>query len=87
MASIFVLLSEKPNPQLGLQVLSVFTGDHYPINDTQWLISGNMLSKDVLEKLGASKGEYGLVAVFKVENYFGWHNKNMWEWLALKDKA
>ena len=49
----------------------------------QFVASGTgMTASQVAEKLGAN-GEIGQFVVFTVAGYWGFHRKDLWEWLAV----
>ena len=82
--AVFLIVSEKTNPTLGTRIAEVYPDDLYKVGEDQWLVASDKPSKDVAESLKIHEGEFGRVVVFKVDSYYGWHSKSLWEWLALK---
>jgi hypothetical protein len=84
--AIYVVLSEANNTPLRDKIAAAYpNGGSYRINDQQWLLVSEQDAKDVGDGLGLSEGELGGVAIFRVgAPYWGWHEKALWEWVALK---
>jgi hypothetical protein len=56
---------------------------HYILAPGQWVIAETgVTAQQVAEKIGIT-GEAGKFVVFSVAGQFGWHNKDLWEWLTI----
>ena len=84
--AIFVALASQPNATLGQKVATAFPGEHYAVNDQQWLIWADKPVVEVGADLDVSTGNQGHVAIFRIASpYWGWHDKALWEWISLKE--
>ena len=83
--AVFVVISTLPNPTLKAKIQEAYPNDHYVLNDRTWLVSGDYISSQVSNNLRISDGDMGQSAVFTIDGYYGWHEKQMWEWLSLKE--
>lgn len=84
--AVFVVLPQEKSPDLEQRIRQAFAdGDHYKVNDFQYLVSAEMTAKQVTEKIGILDDQnIPATAVFSVVNYFGRHASDLWEWLKLK---
>ena len=54
----------------------------YRLGKGQWIVSADDSAKGVCQSLGITPGQhYGGTLVLLVEDYFGLHDKKLWEWL------
>ncbi|XHF49444.1 MAG: hypothetical protein PIK35_12365 [Enterobacter roggenkampii] len=61
--------------------------DRHKVDANFWFITppNNLVTpKEVSDFLGVSNGEAGLVVIFLVSSYYGYHNRNVWAWLDAK---
>ena len=79
-------MSEVANEKLGITIGQVYPGSFYKITVDQWVIVADKLTKEIADSLNITGGGQGRAVVFKIETYFGWHDKALWEWLDLKTK-
>jgi hypothetical protein len=84
--AIFVVVSQNQNQKLSEAITQAYPDNFFTLAPDQWIISTDALTKEVADKLNITGGDQGRVAVFKIETYYGWHDKNVWEWLELKNK-
>ena len=84
--AIFAVISDQPNPAINDKIIASYAeNDRYKLNDNVWLIVADKLAETIGQELGIAGGASGWVVVFGISPaYFGWHNKNLWEWLSLK---
>lgn len=88
--AVFVVLAEHPNKQLGQKVIEAFPNDHYVLDDRSWLVSANVISRKVSDLLEITSdedilaGKMGRAIVFAIDGYYGFHDKDIWEWINLK---
>ena len=81
----FIICSTPDSPETEQKVLEAFGNDDsaYVIREnSQWLVAAEMTTQQVHEKIELESKVK--VVVFLTTNYFGHHNKDMWEWLALE---
>ena len=82
----FIICSEEDSPETEEKVLGAF-GDidnAYVIRkNSQWLVATDMTTQQVYAKI-AIDGEHKIrIVIFSILNHWGYHKKDMWEWLAL----
>jgi hypothetical protein len=84
--TIFLLCAPADRPDLESAITQAFQAtDVYKLAAGQWLIANNELTtQGIVEKIGAQQGALGNVAAFAIANYWGYHGKNLWEWLRIK---
>lgn len=80
----FLILADEPHKGLGNVIASRFPHNHRLISNGQWAVVADMTAQSLCEHLGASEGQYGKVLVSLLTSYYGWHDKDLWDWLALK---
>ena len=83
----FAIIAPAENPDLKTAVEENFPGNFFEFSPGQFVVvASDVTSQQVAEKLGA-KGEVGRLVVFTSAGQFGWHRKDLWEWLAVKANA
>lgn len=56
---------------------------HYIIGPGQWVVAETgVTAQQVAERIGIS-GASGKFVVFSTAGFFGYHDKNLWEWLTI----
>ena len=83
--SIYLVLSSADKPDLGSHIAAVFPDESRQISPSQWLVSANTTAQGVGKLLGVDEGKYGRVMISLVTAYWGWHDKDLWSWIALKE--
>jgi hypothetical protein len=68
-----------------------FPGENYKIDAGQIIISADgMTTLQVAQKIGvrgaSNQAGFDGIVIFAISNYWGHHNKDMWEWLAARSK-
>lgn len=82
--SVFVVLSKTPNRTLEQRIASIFSGEHHRLAETQWLVRAPLTTKQLCEKLNITNSpEMHSVVVFSINNYYGKHSPEVWEWLKV----
>ena len=51
--------------------------------NSQWLVAADTTTKQVYEKIKFAGDNKPSVVIFLMANYWGNHQKDMWEWLEL----
>ena len=83
--AIFAVMSPGTNPALGIAVARHFSENFYVVAQGQYLVAAqNLTTKEITERLGATSGELGQVIVLASSSYYGWHTKDVWEWIQVK---
>lgn len=83
--NLHVVLTEQAQPELGSRIAREFPDDFYEIAPNQWVIHVEMTDRALCEKLDASEGKFGRIMVSTFVSYYGWHGKDFWNWLSLKE--
>lgn len=84
--SVFFVATTEEGTGIDREIEKQFPDDFRKITNTQWLVSDQATTKEVCDKIGASSGEFGQIIVLRVDAYYGWHNRDLWDWLAIKKK-
>ena len=83
--TVFVVLGTAPTTPLEQAIQTAFPGNSKKIGTGQWLVSATgMTTQEITEKLGAEAGDKGKVFVASVQNFWGWHQSDIWEWIQAK---
>jgi hypothetical protein len=86
--AIFAVIAPGDAPELKAAITEHFPDRFYEIAPGQFFISVRKLTTaQVSDKLGLPKGQLGRGMVLHITNWNGWHSKNVWEWLAVQNKA
>lgn len=86
---LFALISPADNPALEKAVGDKFKDRFFKVAPGQFIVSpDNATTQEVAEELGipSNKSNLGSVMVLAIANYTGWHNRNLWEWMAAQSK-
>lgn len=79
----FAVLGTAENELLRGAIERHFRDAHFHIAEHQWVVADTGATAErVAEKIGAD-GRSGEFVVFSVAGYFGYHRKDLWEWLTL----
>jgi hypothetical protein len=88
--TIFAVITPPDNQKLAALEAAVnekFSGRVYKIATGQFAVSAdNITTQQVGERLGVGTGDLGFVLILPISNYYGWHSRNLWEWLAAESK-
>jgi len=84
--TIYAVLTSGDDAKLAAAAEEHFPGKVYKIASGQFLISTPLATAKVSDTLQAPSGVLGRILVLRVENYTGWHSKDMWEWIAEQSK-
>lgn len=82
----FIICASPDSHALQEEIAGKFgTDDNFYIvrEDSQWLVAADMTTRQVFEKIEMDGDNKPNVVVFLTGNYWGHHNKDMWEWLEL----
>lgn len=85
---VFAIIASGDGPGLGLIIKSkVQQQDYHQVDDDTWLVSApqNIVTpKELSDFLGISSGAAGRVMILHVTTYFGFHKRDVWDWLSIK---
>ena len=84
--NIFAIIPTSENSNLPEQIKRVFASNHYELPHGEWLVAFGGTTREASDLLGISDGQYGSAVIFLVMNYWGFADKNIWEWIAVKEK-
>jgi hypothetical protein len=88
--TIFTILMPQPQPALAEEIKRVYPNDHYPLNETQWLVSSKQTVTEVSNAIGVSASDpskhvpKGLAVIFATSSYFGRAPTQVWDWIKVK---
>lgn len=82
---ISVVLSISESTELAARIERSFPGNYYTVSPTQWLIAANMTPKGIGDTLAINTGDCGKVMIAAITGRWGWHNKDLWDWIGLKE--
>jgi hypothetical protein len=85
--AVFLITSEKENSELGKVIAQKFPDSHLKVSGSVWFVVAEKLTRELAEELGILGGGQGRAIVVMVENWSGWQNKSIWEWLKLKARS
>ncbi len=81
----FAIMSVTENPALNMAVEREFPGASLKLAPNTWLVAARGLTtREVSEKVGVMPEGISGVVVVKIEGYFGFAPRNIWEWLKVK---
>jgi hypothetical protein len=86
--TVFLVLSDGPNPALEQKILETYPDAHFQLSDRQWAVAADKkTSAEVRDELGMRDGSLGRAVVFRTAGASGWFKKSLWEWLAVKEET
>lgn len=85
--ALYVILEPVEWQPLEAAIAEHFKDNFFKVAPLQFIISTSNSTSEVNEILGLKEGKIGGRAmIVRVENYAGWHSKDLWEWMAAKVK-
>lgn len=66
-------------------IRAAYPDDSRQIAPNQWVIAADITDRALCERLGAAEGQFGRIMVATFSTYYGWHDKELWNWLSLKE--
>lgn len=82
--TIFAIIAPAPSLALEEAMKKVFPEAFLEFAPGQFVASApNLTSQQVGEKLGPN-GQVGQFVIFAVAGHWGFHRKDLWEWLAVR---
>jgi anion-transporting ArsA/GET3 family ATPase len=83
--NLHLVVTTDAKPELGSRIKTLFGDDGREIASNQWVVAADMTDQALSQKLGASEGQFGRIMVATFTTYYGWHDKDLWGWLSLKE--
>ena len=82
---VFAVFGMTDSAKIIRQAQEKYPNDHKPIDANSFLVAARgMTSQEVAESIGLDK-ERGIVVA--VTAYYGFHNRDIWEWMGIKERA
>ena len=82
---VFAVIAPAPEDRLDAAVKASFPDNYFVIAPGQYLVADSRATTaEIAERVGASGGGVGKIFITPVPNYAGWHDKDMWEWIAAR---
>lgn len=82
--SVYLIAATQDKPELAAAIARVFPNDYMTLSGSQWAVSANVTANAIGASLDANEGRYGRFIIVPLSNYWGWHDKELWNWIALK---
>ncbi|MGQ3662024.1 hypothetical protein [Citrobacter braakii] len=86
--AVFAIIASTDGPGLGLLVKQHFQPqDFTQVDGNVWLVDApkNIVTpKELSDFLGISSGSIGQVMIMHVTSYYGFHKRDIWDWLNIK---
>lgn len=87
MASFIIVAKAAP---AGIrESLSRSFGEYREVSPAAWLVKSSLLDTQQISQVLFPRDEKGNAAVahivFRLDAFWGWHDKGIWEWLSKKD--
>jgi hypothetical protein len=84
--TIFAIIAPKASKELKAAIEREFPSSHFEIAPGQFLVSTTgHTTRKLAERIG-DDGEVGEYIAFVVTSNWGYHNPELWEWLAENSK-
>jgi hypothetical protein len=87
--ALYLLVTEHPMERTQTQSLTrlaTLYPDHKAVADNAWIIQTSQTSKEISETLfpRIDKTHVRSHVIVLINGYYGWHNPQLWEWMASK---
>lgn len=84
--TIFAIIASKKSNELTVAMEREFEGNFFEFTPGQFVLyDADSTTSEIKKKLDLSGGALGQVVVFATVGSAGWHRKDLWEWLALRE--
>jgi hypothetical protein len=81
----FAIISQSPNPALQARIIEIYPNAYHTVSATAWLIAASgVTTQEICTALTIQSGGISGVIVLKIDSYYGFASKAIWEWLAVK---
>ena len=86
--AVFAIIASNDGAGLGLTIQrKIAPQDFHKVDDSTWLVSApqNIVTpKELSDYLEISSGSIGQVLIMHVTSYYGFHKREIWDWLTMK---
>jgi hypothetical protein len=83
--SAFLVAGQPHTTSLTAKVAEVYPTANLQFAENVWLVADSAVTaQEVSEKLNIKPGGISGAIVVRIENYYGFASKNIWEWLTVK---
>ncbi len=83
--TIFAIIAPGSNAQLQTAVRAMFPDKNMEFAPGQFVVAvAGLTAPQVSEKLGQNVGQF---VVFSVASFWGYHRKDLWEWLTVNSSS
>ena len=81
---VFAVFGVNPSGRFAENLESTYPGNYFKVDENAFLVAANgETSQEVSDKLGIGAGDSGVAGVvIPVYNFWGFHDRQTWEWLA-----
>lgn len=80
--TIFAIIGPGPDNRLQAAVVRIFPGKNLEFAPGQFVASApGLTATQVAQQIGSNE-QVGQYVVFSVAGYWGFHRKDLWEWLS-----
>ena len=82
----FAIISQVPNPALQARIMETYPNAFHVVSPSiAWLVAANgVTTQEVSTALTIMPGGIDGAIVLKIDSYYGFASKAVWEWLAVK---
>ncbi|WP_064712089.1 hypothetical protein [Rhizobium bangladeshense] len=84
---VYLIVSQSPQQELGAAIARTYPNEYRQLAPDQWLVATRSTPQEVGEALSTHNARYGKVIIALVTQYWGWHEKETWNWIAMKAAA
>ena len=89
MSAFVVLVHPESKDELGEAIESAYPGSqHYKFDDTTFLITGDLLTRDITDALKIGDNDERPAAVLKLNGSYSGHSfASLWEWVKDSERV
>lgn len=82
--ALYLVLLKHETPLAITVIRDEFPDSHYSVANGQWLVVSDETAKLVSASLKERDDSFPSHVVVPFENYWGWHDSDLWSWAKLK---
>jgi hypothetical protein len=81
----FAVISLAANPALQARIIESYPNSFHILAPNAWLVAaGGVTTQEICTTLTIQPGGISGAIVLKIDSYYGFASKAIWEWLAVK---